>query len=42
MQFISFDLNSFIKITFDQPDEFKLNDKVIKVIPAHEFLTFNA
>lgn len=37
-----FELKEGIIVTFDQQDEFQLNDKVIKVIPAHEFLTFNA
>jgi hypothetical protein len=25
-------------VTFDQQDEFQLNDKVVKVVPAHLFL----
>jgi predicted AAA+ superfamily ATPase len=37
-----FELKEGMIVTFDQQDEFQLNDKVIKVIPAHEFLTFNA
>ena len=37
-----FELKEGIIDTFDQQDEFQLNDKVIKVFPAHEFLTFNS
>jgi predicted AAA+ superfamily ATPase len=37
-----FELNEGIIVTFDQKEEFLLKDKIIKVIPAHEFLTFNS
>jgi predicted AAA+ superfamily ATPase len=37
-----FELKEGIIVTFDQQEEFLLNDKIIKVIPAHEFLTFNS
>ena len=37
-----FELKEGIMITFDQQDEFQLNDKIIKVIPAHVYLTFNS
>ncbi len=37
-----FELKEGMIVTFDQQDEFQLDYKVIKVIPAHEFLTFNA
>jgi predicted AAA+ superfamily ATPase len=33
-----FELKEGIIVTFDQQEEFQLNDKVIKVIPAHLFL----
>jgi hypothetical protein len=33
-----FELKEGIIVTFDQQDEFQLNDKVIKVVPAHVFL----
>jgi predicted AAA+ superfamily ATPase len=37
-----FELNEGIIVTFDQKEEFLLKDKIIKVIPAHEFFTFNS
>jgi predicted AAA+ superfamily ATPase len=33
-----FELKEGIIVTFDQQEEFLLNDKIIKVIPAHVFL----
>ena len=33
-----FELKEGMIVTFDQQDEFQLNDKVIKVIPADVFL----
>jgi predicted AAA+ superfamily ATPase len=33
-----FELKEGMIVTFDQQDEFQLNDKVVKVIPAHLFL----
>jgi hypothetical protein len=33
-----FELKEGIIVTFDQQEEFQLNDKVIKVIPANLFL----
>jgi predicted AAA+ superfamily ATPase len=37
-----FELKEGIIVTFDQQEEFLLKDKIIKVIPGHEFLTFNS
>ena len=33
-----FELKEGIMVTFDQQEELLLNDKIIKVIPAHLFL----
>jgi predicted AAA+ superfamily ATPase len=33
-----FELKEGMIVTFDQQDEFQLNDKVVKVVPAHLFL----
>jgi predicted AAA+ superfamily ATPase len=33
-----FELKEGMIVTFDQQDDFQLNDKVIKVVPAHAFL----
>ena len=33
-----FELKEGVIVTFDQQEEFLLNDKIIKVIPAHVFL----
>ena len=37
-----FELKEGIIVTFEQQEEFHLNDKVIKVVPAHVFLSFNS
>ncbi len=37
-----FELKEGIIVTFEQQEEFQLNDKIIKVIPAHVFLSFNS
>ena len=33
-----FELKEGVIVTFDQQEEFQLNDKVVKVVPAHVFL----
>jgi hypothetical protein len=33
-----FELKEGVIVTFEQQEEFQLNDKVVKVIPAHLFL----
>jgi hypothetical protein len=36
-----FELKEGIIVTFDQQDEFQLNEKVIKAVPGHVYLANN-